>query len=43
MILYRIDVVPFTLYLIILLKRYANDIFAAGRAIVPAQEKIALQ
>ena len=30
----------FTLYLIILLKRYAHGMFAAGRAFVPTHKKI---
>ena len=39
MIVYRMYIVPFTLHLFILLKRYAHGIFAAGRVIVPTQEK----
>ena len=32
-------IVPFTLYLIILPKKYTHGIFAARRALVPTQEK----
>ena len=39
MIIYRMYIVPFTLYLLIWLERYAHGIFAAGWAIVPTQEK----
>ena len=39
MIIYRMYIAPFTLYLLIWLERYAYGIFAAGWAIVPTQEK----
>ena len=39
MVVYRMYIVSFTLYLIILLKGYAHGIFAAGWAIVLTQEK----
>ena len=39
MIIYRMYIVPFTLYILIWLERYAHGIFAAGWAIVPTQEK----
>ena len=38
-IVYRMYIITFMLYLLILPKRYAHGMFAAGRAFVPTQGK----
>ena len=39
MIVYKMYIVPFTLYLIVLLNRYVHGIFADARTFLPTQEK----